>query len=258
MFFLISKLFAFALNPLVWLGLVLLWAWRTKNDTRRKTLAFSAFWIFIICTNPFLLRVAYRIWEVGPIKITSLQEVPYEAAIVLGGFGNEQEEFKDRMDFGESANRLTQALELYQRGTVEAILITGGATQILTERRYEGLAAERFLKRIKFPTKDLLVEKNSRNTFENSLNTASVLRNSGLVDGRFLLMTDGWHMRRALSCFRKSGLDVSPFSTSGAGPIFDGLTPNGMIVPDPRGFELWQRLFKEITGFIIYRLTGKS
>ena len=258
MFFLISKLFAFALNPLVWLGIVLLWAWRTKHDTRRRRLVLFAFWGFIICSNPFLLRIVYQIWEVEPVKITSLQEGSYDAAIVLGGFGNEQEEFRDRMDFGGSANRLTQALELYQQERVEAILITGGATQILTEKRNEGVAAERFLKRIKFPTNGLLIEKNSRNTFENSLNSASMLENSDLAHGQFLLMTDGWHMRRALSRFRKSGLDVSPFSTSGVGPIFDGLTPNRMIVPDPRGFELWQRLFKEITGFIIYRLTGKS
>ena len=258
MFFLFSKLFAFALNPLLWLGVVLLWAWRTKNDSRRKRLALLAFWGFLICSNPFLLRIAYRVWEVEPVRITSLRENPFDAAIVLGGFGGEHKEFGDRIDFGESANRLTQALELYQQERVEAILITGGATQILTKKRNEGVATELFLKRIKFPTKDLLVEKNSRNTFENASNSAFMLKNSGLAHGRFLLLTDGWHMRRALSCFRKSGLDVSPFSTSGEGPIFDGLTPKVMIVPNPRGFELWQRLFKEITGFIIYRLTGKS
>ena len=258
MFFLFSKLFAFVLNPLVWMCIVLFWAWRTKNDTRRRRLAFLAFWGLIIFSNPFLLRVTYRIWEVEPVKITSPQEGPYDAAIVLGGFGNEQEEFKDRMDFGGSANRLTQALELYQQERVEAILITGGATQILTKKRNEGVATERFLKRIKFPTNDLLIERNSRNTFENSLNSASMLENYNLAHGRFLLMTDGWHMRRALSCFRKAGLDVSPFSTSGVGPIFDGLTPNRMIVPDPRGFELWRRIFKEITGFIVYRVSGKS
>jgi uncharacterized SAM-binding protein YcdF (DUF218 family) len=258
MFFLFSKLFSFVLNPLVWMCIVLLWAWRTKNDIRRRRLAFLAFWGLVICSNPFLLRVAYRMWEVEPVKITSPHEDPYDAAIVLGGFGNEPEKFKDRMNFGGSANRLTQALELYQQERVKAILITGGAPQILTKKRNEGVAAERFLKRIKFPTNDLLIERNSRNTFENSLNSASMLENSSLAHGRFLLMTDGWHMRRALSCFHKAGLDVLPFSTSGVGPIFGGLTPNRMIVPDPRGFELWQRLFKEIIGFIVYRISGKS
>ena len=258
MFFLFSKVFEFALNPLTWLLIVLLWAWRTKSNTRRRRLAFLAFWSFIVFTNSFLLRIAYRVWEVNPVRITSLQENPFDAAIVLGGFGGEHKEFGDRIDFGESANRLTQALELYQQKRVEAILITGGVTQILTKKRNEGVATELFLKRIKFPTKDLLVEKKSRNTFENASNSASMLKNSGLAHGQFLLLTDGWHMRRALSCFRKSGLDVSPFSTSGEGPIFDSLTPKVIIVPNPRGFELWQRLFKEIVGFVVYHISGKS
>ena len=66
-----------------------------------------------VLTNPFLVRVAYRFWEISPVEIASLPEQTYDGAIVLGGFGKENEVFGDRFEFGESANRLTQALEIY-------------------------------------------------------------------------------------------------------------------------------------------------
>ena len=208
-------------------------------------------------TNPFLTRVAYRVWEISPLEIASLSEQNHEGAIVLGGFGGENEAFGDRFEFNESANRLTQALELYYQGRVKRVIVTGGSAAILTEKTSEGEAVERFLGRLKFPQEGLLVEGASRNSYENAIMTAELLKKQGADQETFLLCTDGWHMRRAVACFEKAGLKVIPFSTSGERPLFDEPTPNRLLVPDMRGFERWSKLAKEVIGFLVYEITGK-
>ena len=246
------------LNPICWVIFVLLWALFTKSVTRRKRLIGMVLFGSVLLTNPLLIRVAYRCWEVNPIEISSLDGNPYEGAIVLGGFGRENVEFGDRFEFGESANRLTQALELYYTGKVKKVVMTGGSAAILGEKRSEGDAVERYLERVKFPEEALLVEGNSRNTNENALKTLALLKEQRIDNGAFLLLTDGWHMRRAAACFDKVGLNVVPFSTSGTEPIFDKTTPNHLIVPDMRGFERWSILAKEMIGLLVYKISGKA
>jgi len=190
-------------------------------------------------TNRFLVRVAYRFWEVSPVGIASLSEQKYGWAIVLGGFGRENEVFGDRFEFSESANRLTQALEIYHQGRVKRVIVTG-----------ERVAVERFLKRLKFPKEGLLVEGAFRNSSKNRTMTSNLLKEKGADKEAFLLYTDGWHMRR-------SGLKVIPFSSSGERPLFDEPTPDRQLVPDTRGFERWSKLAKEMVVYGVYRATGK-
>ena len=192
------------------------------------------------------------------MEIASLSEQKYEGVIALGGFGGENEVFGDRFEFSESANRLTQALELYHQGRVKRVIVTGGSTAILTEKKGEGEAVERFLERIKFPTEGLLVEGASRNSYENAIMTGELLKEKGADHNSFLLCTDGWHMRRARACFEKAGLKVIPFSTSGEHLLLDEPTPNHLLVPDMRGFERWSKLAKEIGGYFVYKSTGKA
>ena len=258
MFFFLSKLLILLLSPLFWLLVLLLWAGFTKKESRRKRLVSFAFAWAILMTNPLVLRSANRLWQIDRVEISALEEAPYDCAIVLGGFGEENVQFRDRFDFFQSANRLTQALELHAQGRVKKILITGGSAAVLGEKRSEGLAVERFLERIDFPKEDLLIESRARNTHENAEKTALLLEQEGMSGGRFLLLTDGFHMRRAQACFAKAGLRVDPFSTSGEGPVLRDPTPNRLIVPNSRGFELWQRLAKEVVGLIVYKVTGRA
>jgi len=258
MFFILSKVFAFVLNPFCWLIFLLLWAFLTKSVTRRKRLVGIVLLGSVLLTNPLLIRVAYRCWEVNPVEISSLDHIPYDGAIVLGGFGRENVEFGDRFDFGESANRLTQALELYYTGKVKKVVVAGGSAAILGIKRKEGEAVERYLERVKFPQEALLVEGNSRNTSENALKTLALLKKQRIDNGAFLLLTDGWHMRRAAACFKRAELKVVPFSTSGMEPILNEPTPNRLIIPNVQGFKQWSILIKEMVGLLVYKISEKA
>jgi uncharacterized SAM-binding protein YcdF (DUF218 family) len=55
---------------------------------------------------------------------------------------------------------------------------------------------------------DIMIEGRSRNTFENIRNSSSMLSDYRLE--RIMLVTDDWHMKRALMCCHCVGLAVSP------------------------------------------------
>ena len=52
----------------------------------------------------------------------------------------------------------------------------------------------------------IVTEECSRNTFENGVYTGRIMRDRGWR--RLLIVTDAWHMRRALYVFRRLGIDA--------------------------------------------------
>jgi uncharacterized SAM-binding protein YcdF (DUF218 family) len=67
----------------------------------------------------------------------------------------------------------------------------------------------------------IIVEPRARNTFENALYCGRILRERAWQ--RVIVVTDGWHLGRALYAFRRLGLAVS-----------------GVAVPRPRGVAAWR------------------
>ena len=135
--------------------------------------------------------------------------------------------------------------------------MTGGSAAILSEKTGEEDTVAKNLERLKFPKEKWLMEGALRNPYENAFMTAELLEERGAVQESFLLCTDGWHMRRAAACFRKAGLKVIPFSTSGEHLLLDEPTPNHLLVPDMRGFERWSKLAKQVVSYCVYWATGK-
>ena len=52
----------------------------------------------------------------------------------------------------------------------------------------------------------IVTEERSRNTFENGVYTGRIMRDRGWR--RLMIVTDAWHMRRALYVFRRLGMDA--------------------------------------------------
>jgi len=98
----------------------------------------------------------------------------------------------------------------------------------------------------------VIIEKESKNTRENAVNVAKIL-NKDFPEGKYLLVTSGYHMPRAKRCFQKVGITVTPFSVDHyAGKrkfIFDHL-----FLPDIYIIAKWETLFHELVGFITYKI----
>lgn len=247
MFFIISKILSFLLNPTFWILLILISAIIFKKRRRKLLiLSVSLFWFF---SNGLIVDIAYRLWEEDVISANDIEKT-YDYGIILGGFSG-FDNTKERVEFNECGDRLFYGIQLYKMGVIGKIIVSGGNGQLINEGYLEADWSKEFLIKCGIPSEDIIIENKSRNTWENAKYTSNILeekRNANL-----LLITSAWHMKRAEYCFTKNYLDVDKFSTDNTinKIVFD---LDYVILPSSDTFERWQTLGKEMVGNIVYRL----
>lgn len=192
-------------------------------------------------------------WEIPTRKSEKLQKV-YDVGIVMGGSMRYYDSQADRMVYSNSVDRMLQALQLYHDGHIRKILLTGGSGFVnFQEWKESGLIADILIKSGVKPS-DVILENNSRNTYENAVFSAEILK-SGKYGKDFLLITSASHMRRSRACFARAGIVTEPFSVdprSGSG-IY---TPDKILQPDAENLVNWDNLLHEWVGMIMYGLMG--
>jgi len=112
----------------------------------------------------------------------------------------------------------------------------------------------KFLLKIGEDRENFLFETESKNTYENAINSAKFLKRNR-PNGKYLLITSGYHMPRAVKCFNKQGIDVTPYSVD----HYVGLRrfdPDHLLLPSASAFQRWNILIHEWVGTITYRLMG--
>ena len=89
MFFALSKIAALVLKPIVWTVVASLAAFllRTKRPVSSRWCAVTAGLIIVIFSNPLLLNVALKVWEIPAVPPAHLT-APYDVGILLGGYSN--------------------------------------------------------------------------------------------------------------------------------------------------------------------------
>ncbi|MCC5875547.1 MAG: YdcF family protein [Candidatus Sumerlaeia bacterium] len=105
--------------------------------------------------------------------------------------------------------RINQGIDLYNRGLVPKILFTGGLGT--GERLSEAEAARLYALEKGVPDGDILLETESRTTFENMVYSKRVMEEHGL--GTALIVSDPIHMRRAMLMASRVGIDAEPHPT---------------------------------------------
>jgi uncharacterized SAM-binding protein YcdF (DUF218 family) len=106
--------------------------------------------------------------------------------------------------------RLEHALDLYRDGVAPLLVVTGGRG-VAGERWTEGAAGRRWAQEHGVPAGSILVEESSRNTYENLIGVAGLLRPRGL--DQVVLVSDPFHMFRAMAQAREVGLEAHPSPT---------------------------------------------
>ncbi|HEX4867950.1 MAG TPA: YdcF family protein [Acidimicrobiales bacterium] len=127
---------------------------------------------------------------------------PADAIVVLGAAqydGRPSPVLQDRLD---------HALDLYQEGYANQIVLTGGRQE--GDRFTEATAGYNYLRDHGVPDDDLLREVQGKNTYESLTAAARFLRERG--ETTVVLVTDGYHAYRVRAIARDLGLDaaVSP------------------------------------------------
>jgi uncharacterized SAM-binding protein YcdF (DUF218 family) len=252
MFFILSKLFVFLLKPLNWVIGLLLFSLISKNKNGRKRSRWAAFGMLLFFSNPLIINQLLLKCEVSPRPISSLRDT-FDVGILLGGYSCfETQTPIDMQPFSAAANRCTQTFELYKKGNIRKILLSGGEGNLYGIGDNEAERVAEYLQRLGVPSADILVENASRNTHENALFSKNLI-DKKCPNGSFLLLTSAWHLPRAKGCFDKVGLKTTIFPVDFWGKTFR-FTPKQSIEPDPEAFQKWDFLIKEGIGLIVYRL----
>ncbi len=254
MFFVLSKILYVFVQPINWVLFVLLWAGFTKKPLRRKKLLWTAFFMVLFFSNRMILNAVMGWWEMETISADQITE-PYDIGILLGGYSNSRiRPDHDRFNISTRGNRFLNAYELYRTGKVKKLLLTGGTGSLLQDRPGEAARTAEFLKRMGVPDSAIIVENNSRNTWENAVFSAELIQQQP-GNPSCLLLTSAYHMRRASGCFEKAGVACTPFSVDYIRQEPD-LMPKFWIIPDPLGFYHWEALVKEWLGCLAYWMKG--
>jgi uncharacterized SAM-binding protein YcdF (DUF218 family) len=253
MFFFFSKVLTFLVSPMVWFFALFIWALRTKDERKKKKLFICSVSIIYICSNSFFVDELARAWE--PVtEDTYMTSEKYDVAIVLGGIGSIDERQK-RFDFGAGGDRLFQALELYHRGRLKQIMFTGGSGSIRYPDHKEGAYVKKYLQTIHVPDSALIIENESKNTYENAVFSKKIL-DSLQFKGSILLITSAFHMPRALATFKKAGYtNVTPYITNRmSGPRrFDW---DFCLLPNAEALSNLNLLIHEWIGYMVYKMKG--
>ncbi len=253
MFFWFSKILAFLIMPIVWIAVLMLLALLSKDMRRKRKLLFVGLVLLLVFSNSFLLDNAMRLWEVKAVKESDVTGV-YDVGIVLGGMILFDSQL-DRIQFSKGTDRILQAVQLYKDKKIRKILITSGSGSISYPEIKEAPILKRYLLTLNIPEEDIILESESKNTRENALFTSLMLKKE-LPNARCLLITSAFHMRRGIGCFKQAGIEVTPFSTDrfSGGPRKWDL--DFLFIPNVDAFQGWTVLIHEVTGYLIYKISG--
>ena len=178
-----------------------------------------------------------------------------DGIVILGGSEDARTAYGRSLHaLNESAERMTEAAALARRYPQAKVLFTGGSVETLGAPTVEADAAGAVLRDLGISADRLLIERSARNTVEN---TAFAKQLADPKPGeRWLLVTSGYHMPRAVGLFRKVGFAVEPWAVDYRTA---GRTDAWMIFRTPiDGLKRLDLVVKEWVGLAVNKLTGRS
>ena len=252
MFFILSKIAGFLSSPFWWILILTGAAFFIKNKKISKRLYISAFIVFVIFTNPMVFRLVVGAWE-GDLRPAESMRGKSDVCVVLGGMSAFHEP-TGRIRFTQSADRILQAIDLYEKGIVKKIVITGGTARLIRKTPPEAIHLRDFLMSIGIPRESVLIDSLSRNTHENAVNTKELIDKHGWGDN-IILVTSAFHMRRAEGCFKKEGFTVHPYA---ADPLkgVSKVSIADFFMPSAGTLNDWNYLTHEWMGIAMYKISG--
>jgi uncharacterized SAM-binding protein YcdF (DUF218 family) len=244
MFFILSKILDFLLQPLCWIFLLLAFAYFSRYSKRLIIFTGS---LLLLLSNGWFVNQCYLAYESPQVSLKQ----NYDWCIILGGgmmrAGNGYRT-------GETADRFIQPLLLYKQGKVKRLLITGGNVNIKglkIDATQEGKKVKEVLIAMGVKEQDIYVEEKARNTHENAVNTKKMLL--PFLKERMVLVTSAMHMPRAKACYIKEGFLVDDFPADiKKKDTYSGILDR--IIPDERNLTKFAELIREMAGFVIYKV----
>ena len=246
--FLLKKFLAAIILPpfsLILLAIAGLWIARRHPKTGRS-ISLAALVLMLVLSLPVVGGALVRGLEwYSPISPEALSRA--QAIVILSGGNNH-----DAPEYGgDTVNQPTLERIRYgvhlQRESGLPILVSGGAP---SGGKPEAEAMQASIER-DFNGQVTWVENTSRDTAENATRSAALLRQAGIT--RIALISQAWHLPRAVELFERQGLEVLPAPTG-----FSSSPPSLMMQLRPQADALAgsTQALHEWLGILVQRLTA--
>ncbi|MEL7148727.1 MAG: YdcF family protein [Bacteroidota bacterium] len=249
MFFVLSKLLRFAISPTSWVVLLVIYVMLTKKTGRKKIASYLLAGFLIFFTNPLISNLVMTAWETAPVPYDKISH--HEYGILLTGVTVSNQQPNDRTHYKKGVDRVLHTVDLWKKGIIDQIVVTGGSGLISGSKQSEAAGISKTLIAAGIPKEKIILEEAARNTAENAINTQQLIG----TEKKVLLITSAFHMPRASGCFKKAGFQATPFATDlYSTPIT--WEPDSWLLPNSTALHKWDILTKEWVGYIVYVVKG--
>ena len=256
MFFVLSKILWFLIQPLNLIALLLigsaLASWRGMAGTARWMRLLAMFGLI----TPILLPIDK--WLLVPLEQRFLVPNPMpksvDGIILLGGAQRPSlTHYWQEPELNGAAETLTTFLALARSYPQAKLVFSGGSGDIFRQDLGEENTVRLFLKQQGFDDSRVQYENKSRNTYENALFSQRLVQPQ--KNQVWLVITNARTIPRAIGVFRKLDWNVVPI------PADHTVVPNGEWQPQLNLAATFMQInegFHEWLGMIAYYISGKS
>ncbi len=262
LFFLISKLLHFCIEPLNWaiifVLLSLLFLSLRKPHLCKRFLVFALLDLLIVGwlpTSEGFLRVLED--RIPKADLASTSEKDLGGIIILGGAvrGGKIGPERGEVSIRASAERITKAFELMRKYPNLPFIFSGYSGKISPQGISESDAFRQLVIEQGFSDRSGYYENQSRNTYENVIFMKPMMREIDKSDPPklWLLVTSASHMFRSALIFHKEGIDIIPVPVD----YQTGNSLNWSSFDLEEGAHQWNKLIHESVGLAAYWVTGK-
>jgi uncharacterized SAM-binding protein YcdF (DUF218 family) len=145
-----------------------------------------------------------------------------------------------------------QGIALTKQYPDSKLVLSGGTASIINPNPREADYMKELALQLGVPDENIIVERNSRNTYEQAVEISKLIDDSihNNTYGKLILITSAFHMPRAVGCFKKAELKLIPYSVD---YIHDGLDLLDLFTFSSENLMLSRTAIKEWLGLLVYR-----
>jgi len=255
MFFYLSKIFWFFIQPLNLAIFLLLAGLLAAAFGRRRLAATGSVLAFLI--------LALSAWtSLGAMMLNPLEErfakppLPQkvDGIVVLGGgFEGAINLVRGGYELNSGGDRMVETAILARRFPAARVVVSGGTGELFLDGEGDADTAPRLLSALGVSADRLILENKSRNTYENAVFTRQMV--APKPGETWLLVTSAFHMPRAKALFDKAGFPTIAwpvdYRTSGKEGI-------GLFRDNPAdSLQVTTMAIREWIGLAAYWLSGR-
>lgn len=209
----------------------------------------------------FVIFIGFFLWGVSLPIINDLAMMPLVSGLEIpknpkgdviillgGGIDENADDITGKgVPHRDLMGRILTAARLWKQINIP-IIVSGG--KVFNMHLSEAQVVKRFLHDLGIPENMVILEENSRDTFENAIYTKKILEKKGFK--KPILVTSDYHMKRSVICFRLNGLETLPVP---AGIRKIDLSRYNFRSLLPHGYGLLSQAIHEYQGILYYAIS---